>query len=211
MPTPKDTLPDYIRHRFSRTQFIFEPAPKIADNLIMNLLKSLKGEFIRKHRISANDLITIGSDDWSPKEKWDREKRGRIFDCILDVSYSYDSFGTAAHIIGFFLNNPPGWRQAGLFKKQVSFLLNNGDQHTKALLVGTVALGLLRTNKSLNEDIRKRSEDAGPDRFNRWLDIRESEDELHELLSVVVENIEKERNCTSKSITDLEDDSGGAE
>jgi len=48
-----------------------------------------------------------------------------------------------------------------------------------------------------------------PNLFTRWLDIRDSEDELHEFLTVLVKNGQKERNHTSQSITDLEDNAGG--
>ena len=208
MTTPKDTLPDYIKNRFAHSLFRFGIGQKDVDILILRLLKCTQEKYLIDYGVYSHDLIPDTSDT---NHHWDHEKRAQIFDCILNLSNFSDAFASSAQIIGAFLNNPISGRELGKFKKQVSFLLENADEHIKALLVGMVALGLLHTNKRLNKIIRQRSEDVGGNHFDRWFDIQESENELCEFLSKVTLDIEERKEHTSKSIADLEDKEGGAE
>lgn len=206
----KKILSRMIRHRFETTSGAFEESEEISkqyNGLTHNFLCLFNSEYLKKFGLCRHDLEIDKSDPNYWKLDWGNEKRGKILNLILDDSDNYNRLGSIAHIIGHFLNDPIRYREISKFKKQVSYLFEKGDSHTKALLVGAVAIGLVRTS----ERAKKGSANVGPIRFDRWLDIRDSEDELHEFLSVIVKNVKKERNCTSKSVTALEDNAGGAQ
>jgi len=206
----KKILSKMIRHRFETARGVFQESERIPleyNGLIRKFLCLFNSEYLKKFGLCSHDLEIDKSDPNYWKINWGNEKRGKILNLILDDLDDYTRLGSIAHIIGHFLNDPIRYREISKFKKQVSYLLEKGDSHAKALLVGAVAIGLVRTS----EHAKKISANVGPIRFDRWLDIRESEDELHEFLSVLVKNSQKERNHTSESITGLEGQAGGAQ
>lgn len=146
----RETLSARAKWRFVGTHGAFDESEQTArqyNRLTYDFIILFKGEYLKKYGICEHDLEIDKSDPNDHKLTWGNDKRGKIFNLILDDAKGYNHLSSIAQIIGHFLSDPIRSREVSQFKKQISYLLENGDPHIKALLVGTVALGLLRASE----------------------------------------------------------------
>ncbi|MCH7498883.1 MAG: hypothetical protein IH886_02565 [Nitrospinae bacterium] len=219
MSTQGGTLPDCIRNRFIDGEIGFGDND-IVQKMVRKQLLSVNSKYLGEFGISYENILETILD--SGKMTFPAGiKRGQIFDCISHLGRHSEWSPLSARIIGNFVDDPIQCGQVDLFEKQASFVLKNADTCTKALLLGTITLGLLSTNNRLNKQIRLQRPPIS--QFTRWFDIRDSEDELWEIFKVIgrkdrskpfrslANNYQKVKTETPLSVAVLEDNAGGAQ
>lgn len=94
-------------------------------------------------------------------------------------------------------------RQAAAVQVRPSLRSNYGMPHIQSISRAQDAFAGLLAHRPGRLDLYE------PNRFTRWMDIRESEDELQEFLGKCVKYGEKMQRRTNMSVEDLEGDNNG--